>query len=279
MIPNGRLGNNLFQLSLMNSLKIHCPNLKVLLPSFPELNIDESAGYSEALCAEPELRVLDHQLDFDAVIRFINLNPTALIHCSAWGMNPSVYSHSRSYLRSLLANLENRILDQPAQILRFHIRGGDLWQNPIYRRSRYIHPDYSSIPVSFYKKVLELTDSQAEFVIEKSVPSWYLTMLQRSLGLSMRRSELSSIQDFMRIASSTEVGLGVSTFSWMAAFIGEPKRVHLPVLGIFDANRRPDLNFRNPSWHTIEYEFEEHTWTGTSKDKDWLRSSECQSVL
>lgn len=278
LIPNGRLGNNLFQLSLMNALSIRCPKLMILLPSFPEIGIEESEGYVEALNSEPNLTLIDHQIDLDAIVNFIKVNPSALIHCSAWGMKPAFYAQSRSYLKNIFDMTENLSFENKSEMLRFHIRGGDLWQTPSYKRSRYIHPDYMGIPVSFYKSVLERTNIPAEFVIEKSVPTWYLRVLQSAVGIKLNRSKSTPVHDLLKLASSTQVGLGISTFSWMSAFIGEPHKVHLPVLGIFDIDRRPDLDFYNPTWNIQKYKFEKHSWTGTKTDKDWLRYSKCEVV-
>ena len=276
LIPNGRLGNNLFQLSLMNFLSIHCPNLVVLYPSFPEIGIAETDGYTEALNSKPDLKVINHQINYGSLIDFIIHNPTALIHCSAWGMDPTAYRHSRKYLRDIFENFENLRIPGKSKTLRFHIRGGDIWQTRIYRRNRYIHPDYTSIPISFYKLILKESQIPVEFVAESSVPKWYLNMLGDSLGMQIPKSQSSPIQDFTQIASSAEIGLGVSTFSWMAAYIGAPERVHMPVLGIFDARKREELNFKFDGWNLIKYGFENHTWKGDKRDREWLAKSECR---
>jgi hypothetical protein len=275
VIPNGRFGNNLFQLSLMNTLRSHCQSLVILLPSFPEMGIDESEGYSNALELEPDLRVIDHQIDLNSLITFIKENPYALIHCSAWGMYPAAYNNSRSYLRSIFVQNKTLTNENQYDLLRFHIRGGDLWQTPIYKRDRYIHPDYTGIPISFYKLILENTKMPSEFIIEKTVPTWYLRALEECVEIKPRRSKATPIQDFLTLASSKEIGLGVSTFSWMSAFIGNPSMVHLPILGIFDSTCRPELDFQNPTWNVKRYHFEKHSWTGTKKDKDWLLFSRC----
>jgi hypothetical protein len=262
----------------MNSLSIRCPSLRILLPSFPEIGIEESEGYSEAFNLQPDLTVIDHNIDLDALVRFIMENPSALIHCSAWGMKPAFYNDSRSYLRSIINRTANQSFESKSEMLRFHIRGGDVWQTPSYKRSRNIHPDYMGIPVSFYKSILERANIPVEFVIEKTAPSWYLRMLQNAVGIKLNRSKSTPAHDFLKLASSTQVGLGISTFSWMSAFIGEPHKVHLPVLGIFDTDRRPDLDFYNPTWNIQKYKFEKHSWTGTRSDKDWLRFSKCELV-
>ena len=278
LIPNGRLGNNLFQLSLVNYLKIKLPDVKILFPSFPELGILQSDGFSEALNNTPDIYFSDHRTQIEQIADYIRIKPTALIHCTAWGMTPEIYSLSQNYLRGLVLhnrNLENKISPRD---LTFHIRGGDLWQNAWYKRKRHIHMDYSAVPISFYKKVLQTAKINSEFIVESSVPEWYLKMLRKSLGFELKPSTAAPSVDFQRIAQGNEIGLGVSTFSWMAAFIGRPTRVHMPILGIFDMGRRPDLDFKNPSWTITKYEFEEHCWSGTKRDKEWLQSSDCQVV-
>lgn len=277
LITNGRLGNNLFQLSLVNNIKAHFPSLDILYPHFPELNIPESIGYSEELNRVPDLSLTGQLIGFSGINQVIESNSDALIHCDAWGMNPEIYSSSREYLRNLFSKPE--VIKEAKEVVTFHVRGGDLWQNPPYSRRKFIHPDYSAIPISFYRNVMEITRMPAEFVIEKSVPNWYLRLLQKTLQVDLKKSKATPVHDFLQIASSKDVGLGVSTFSWMAAFIGRPSRVHMPILGIFNSEKRPDINLRFKDWNLIEYHFEPHVWTGNRLDREWLSYSECHPIV
>ena len=174
-------------------------------------------------------------------------------------------------------NAGNDIVTKP-QKLTFHIRGGDLWQNQWYQRKIYIHADYSAVPISFYEKVIQSARIDVEFVVESTVPKWYLKMLRKALGFELKTSTVEPLVDFQRISNGREIGLGVSTFSWMAAFVGQPRRIHMPILGIYDSDRRPDLDFLNPSWNITKYEFEKHAWTGTKKDREWLQFSDCLRI-
>ena len=275
LIPNGRLGNNLFQLSLANYLKFQLPDTEILLPSFPEIGVLQSDGYIEALKSTPDIYLSDGQIQIEQIEDFIGKKPSAVIHCAAWGMNSEIYSFSRNYLRSLaLTDSEVNNAVTPRN-LTFHIRGGDLWQNPVHKRQRYIHAGYSAIPVSFYKKVLESTNLYPEFIIENSVPTWYLKMMRKTLGLDLEVSTSTSVSDFLKISQGVEIGLAVSTFSWMAAFIGTPNKVHLPLLGIFNSQKHPNVNFKFQGWNISEYKFDAYNWTGTKRDKEWLAHSEC----
>jgi hypothetical protein len=251
------------------------PDVKVLLPSFPELGILQSDGFSEALNNSPDIYLSDHRTQIEQIADCIKIKPTALIHCAAWGMTPEIYSLSRNYLRSL-ALTDNGVNNaMTPRNLTFHIRGGDLWQNPWYKRKKYIHTDYSAIPVSFYEKVLQSARIEVEFVVESTVPNWYLKMLRKAVGFDLRTSRVGPLVDFQRISQGCEIGLGVSTFSWMAAFLGNPDKVHIPLLGIFDSTKRPDLDFKFQDWKMLEYNFEAHNWTGTRKDLEWLAHSKC----
>jgi hypothetical protein len=100
-------------------------------------------------------------------------------------------------------------------------------------------------------------------------------MLRQTLDLDLNASTATPIVDFLRIAQGVEIGLGVSTYSWMAAFIGSPTKVHMPILGVFDSGSRPDLDFRFQDWKISEYRFEKYKWSGTRRDREWLADSEC----
>jgi hypothetical protein len=275
LIENGRLGNNLFQLSLMHYIRQHMPEIEILVPEIPMLRIEKSQGYNEAIKQSPDLEITAHDINEDDLRSIVSSNKNAVIHCSAWGMNEKYYYNSRGYIKSLIKNLEENKNKKTNHELVFHIRGGDIWQNRFFERKKIIHPDYSAVPISFYKKVHELSGKPVKFVAENSVPKWYIQKLKSTIRGTSTTFTKNTLADFIEISRGSEIGLGVSTFSWMAAFAGEPTVVHMPILGIFDVKRRPDLSLYNPSWNIQKYKFEQYEWTGTIRDTDWLLTSEC----
>jgi hypothetical protein len=279
MVPNGRTGNILFQLSYINYLERNYPNLRVYLPEINDFGIAETPGYRKLIMSKPDLNFSIESLNSELLNSITSTDKSLTIHFSAWGMNSQIYIDSRDYLRGLLPqDAHNNGFEKDesqGRALMFHIRGGDIWQNNIFRSQKYIHSDYQAIPVSFYQKIAHNFAGEIQFVVEAKTPPWYLRMISKKLDIDIKVSKNSAIHDLRRLAGGGEIGLGVSTFSWMAAFIGTPSKVHMPILGIFDVKKRPDLDFNCPEWKISRYEFEPHAWTGNKRDKNWLESAEC----
>ena len=278
LIENGRLGNILFQLSLMHYFRGLIPEIEILLPEIPILKIEQSQGYADAINRAPDLTVSAHEINEDKVLWTATSNKNAIIHCSAWGMKEKYYGSSQSYIQSLIHNLDENPSKKKKDELVFHIRGGDIWKRRFYERKKQIHPDYRAIPISFYRKIQEMNDKPVKFVSESTVPKWYLDQIKSTSPGTNTIFSKSVLADFTEISQASEIGLGISTFSWMAAFVGAPSVIHMPILGIFDVDRRPDLNFCNPSWNIRKYGFEQHEWNGTDQDKEWLLESKCVRV-
>ena len=250
-------------------------------PAIPTLGIEESPNYRNLVESQPDFRISNNELIGDEFFVLLKEQTDYIIHISGWGMSPEIYSGSRSYLKSII-NRAQRKQDieeiKATEPLVFHIRGGDIWQNNRLKPQKYIHPEYSALPASYFETILHQSKREAEFVVENSVPKWYLRILRKKLGIRISRSKSGAVEDLLKISAAQEVALGVSTFSWMGAFIGNPELVHIPKLGIFDPSRRPDLDFYNPGWEVKLYAFEEHNWRGNSSDKQWLAYSNCNHI-
>ena len=281
LVLNGRLGNNLFQLSYIFYIKQRRPDITVYYPAIPSLGIEESPNYRELSESQPDFRISNNELIGDEFFVLLDEQFDYIIHMSGWGMSPEIYSGSRMYLKSIIDQTQQKKDFEEIQTTKslvFHIRGGDIWQNNRLKPQKYIHPEYSALPASYFETILNESKGEAEFVVENSVPKWYLRILRKKLGIRISRSNSSAVEDLLKISKAQEVALGVSTFSWMGAFIGNPELVHIPKLGLFDRNRRPDLDFYNPSWNVKIYAFEEHNWTGNANDREWLTYSNCNHI-
>jgi hypothetical protein len=104
-----------------------------------------------------------------------------------------------------------------------------------------IHEDYFALPIDFYFNVMEASGKPLHFLVESSTPNWYLSLLLRSLPNASFQMSGSVEDDFRQLASSPELALSISSFSYMAGFLGDGK-IYMPVGGLFNPLKRPDID-------------------------------------
>ena len=276
-IKVGRTGNNLFQLAFSHYLSKQFENVEIVHFGVPELGISEHPGYEQAMKQRVDF-VINQNNYFKMPILDSGLDlPSGIIQSSAWGMNSKYFLESRDYLRKLLPQQIFRYDDSTIHGGEFeilcHVRGGDVWDRSRFKKGKNLHPDYAALPLSYYENILETSNKRVRFLIEDSTPNWYVSLLRERFG-NKTISFSSSVEfDFKRMLLAENLALSLSTFSWMAGFLGEAKVVHFPVIGLFDRGQRPDLDFSLEEKLVRKYFFSPHHWTGSKKDLSWILNS------
>jgi hypothetical protein len=154
-----------------------------------------------------------------------------------------------------------------------HVRGGDLWPSRIHTIFNNLnsHPDYSPLPINYYKRAVEISGKEPYIIIEKArTPKWYRKLFIDAFGKENVYFSTSVTDDFFLIYSGSEVVMSLSSFSWMASFLGDSKKIHFPIHGFFDKNRRPDLSLNCLYKETDFYSFEECNKENKLEFRDWL---------
>lgn len=275
-IKAGRTGNNLFQLAFAHYLSKQFGNAEIVHFGLPELDIPEHPAYRWAIGLQADF-IVNQDTDLRIPLFNSELKMTSgIIQTSAWGMNSKYFEESRDYLLKLLPQ---RLLTHDATTSELetetlcHVRGGDVWDRSRFRNGKNLHPDYSALPVSYYEKILETSNKRIKFLIEKSTPDWYTALLVDRFGQTAISSSSTVQIDFRRMLLANNLGLSLSTFSWMAGFLGNANVVHFPVIGLFNPLQRPDLDFSVKEKKVQKYFFSPHNWTGSKKDIPWLLNS------
>lgn len=112
-----------------------------------------------------------------------------------------------------------------------HIRGGDV--------ARPSHPGMGPIPINYYRYLADQTGLPLLFVGEID-GSPYSRALRAAFPKSTFLCGGSAFDDFQTIRSAQYIALGISTFSWIAAYLSNAREIHVPVAGVFDPRLRPD---------------------------------------
>lgn len=272
MVPvkHGRTGNNLFQLAEAFHLsKLH-PSIKLEPFSLDEIMLARVGDDSQTKKNQHYETAYSHSQALELIKTYADSIEDHVIRLDYLFISPDLAVKEKLFLRTLVSN---QILQNPdcADTV-IHVRAGDIWKSHRYLR-RPTHPDYSPLPLDYYKLVKEACEGSVDLITETGGPSWYRKSIQKITKPTNNFVGRSLAADFNSFLTCSNLVLSISTLSWLASLVGESNLIHYPKLGLFDSRRRRDLNF-TPAKPAIVYEFENHVWSGGTKvDKEWLIDS------
>lgn len=106
-----------------------------------------------------------------------------------------------------------------------HIRGDDILRG--------IHPSYTPLPSEYYKMLAD--DCGLDLVFYGQVEeNDYTNKLRREFPDAEFSTSQDAAVDFEVLRRSKNLALSISTFSWLAAWLGEANIIYMPIGGMFD---------------------------------------------
>ncbi len=103
------------------------------------------------------------------------------------------------------------------------------------------HASYGPLPIAWYRDVLTDTGLRPVFVGQFSTDA-YSDALKAAFPHAVILEGGSVLHDFQTIRHAHNVAIGVSTFSWMAAWLGTSSRIFYPLLGMLNPEQEPGIN-------------------------------------
>lgn len=274
-VKHGRAGNNVFQLVDAYHLSKLQPIIELEAFAIEELQLPHIGDPNRVNRIQRRDRAFSPSHAVELIQRNSKETHDSVIYLDYLNISPELAKKERFFLRTLF---ESQLSQEPEAVKTVvHIRAGDIWRT--YRNIRRpIHPDYSPLPLDYYKLVKERCENEIEVISEYGGPNWYRDALRKTINPVRESVARPLAEDFTSFLNCSNLVLSISTLSWMASLIGECKTIHYPKLGLFDPQRRGDLRFSPPK-PAIVYEFEEHNWVGGNKfDKEWLLDSRVKAI-
>lgn len=111
----------------------------------------------------------------------------------------------------------------PHELL-INVRGGDILDGH--------HPDYVLVPIDFYAELVDQTGLAPVFLGQLDA-SPYLDALRARFPHARYLPSRGPAADFAAIRAARHIVPAISTFSWLAAWLSNAERIHMPVLGLF----------------------------------------------
>lgn len=105
------------------------------------------------------------------------------------------------------------------------------------------HPDYVLTPVEFYREIIDLTGLKPVF-IGQTHPNAYMDRIREAFPNAVYRApQQDPLVDFETIRQSHHAVIGVSTFSWLAAWLSDSlETIFLTVSGLFNPMQSRDVD-------------------------------------
>ncbi|MBU6449759.1 MAG: hypothetical protein KGQ26_09065 [Rhodospirillales bacterium] len=105
---------------------------------------------------------------------------------------------------------------------------------------RVVHPDYVPLPPGYYARLQEETGLDLVFFGQLGDDP-YSTGLRAAFPKARFIPGTDQNHDFEVLRRSANIALSISTFAWLAAWLGEAERIYMPVGGMFHPIQHPDF--------------------------------------
>jgi hypothetical protein len=248
----GNIGNSMMQLAYAEKLRRSLAYPVEIRAHLPEWgwscpNIDDDNVYGVALGEHRErVKIVSAVLS--------RIKPQAL-HMS--GLSARIGNMLTPDELSAFFPLDDDGVALPDDALVINVRAAEV--------ATRIHDDYGVLPISYFRYLCQTTGLRPVFIGQVDTEP-YASVLRTAFPGEQFISSVSARHDFQTLRRARNIAIGVSTFSWLAAYIGQADQVHIPVVGIFNPVDRPDLDLLPTDRRYRFHQLDPDAWRGRFED-------------
>ncbi len=232
--PMGGPTNKMIQYLAAKGILAHCLDAEIFGADIPNWNIKtkekpehfgRTVGFKDSV----------HRLDVAGIASCLNRGAINSVYINSYAQHIENYPNLESCRNSFPSQLDKlSIRFFHSDELLINIRGNEINDGR--------HPDYLLLPVSFYADLIEKTKLKPVFFgqIEDSVYS--LALRARFPNAEFIASN-SFLHDFETLRNAKNVVPSISTFSWLACWLGSSTQIHMPVAGLFNPRQARQHHF------------------------------------
>lgn len=105
------------------------------------------------------------------------------------------------------------------------------------------NPEYVLTPVEFYRDIVDITGLKPVF-IGQTHPNLYMDRIRAAFPDAIfREPQDNPLADFETIRQSRNIVVGVSTYSWLAAWLSQSAgNIYMAVSGLFNPMQKPNVD-------------------------------------
>jgi len=226
--PFGNIGNSMMQLAYAEQLKAKSARPVDIRIDLPEWGRGNPSVRSQAMSGVPMGYHRDRLGLVHAIVRLARPG-------SLWmeGLSSRVANLGTPQALRTLFPLDEAGITLPDDALVINVRAAEVVQR--------IHENYGVLPFSYFRHLADISGLRLVFFGQVDTEP-YASALRRAFPGEQFISSISPYADFQTLRRARHLAIGVSTFSWLAAYIGQAAQVHMPVAGMFDPRVRPDID-------------------------------------
>ena len=236
------VGNQIFRFMFAAHLCARIPGSCITGYKMPEFGLDDAELPASDLLSIGPL----HVIDVEALIKSAVAGgyPGILVDC--WAQRLEYFEHDRLFFEGLFRSNVSGFPTGDDELV-INVRAGEIL--------RAVHPDYSPLPISFYRELISQSGLSPVFVGQIDDPL-YGAALRSAFPEARFLKGAHWIEDFQTVRHATNIVTAISTFSWLAAWLSmSARRIILPIAGFLDPRQRPDVHLYPRS--DCRYEFRE----------------------
>jgi hypothetical protein len=265
IVPVGNLANQMLQLAFMDSLQQDLPDLQIVGVDLPLWQLRRELPASPT--AE-RLRLFGQYVDRQWLRGLLQRGWLRDFEFAALGFRMAHYDLERVRHLFPRAPTVTQVVTQDELLI--NVRGAETLDN--------VHADYGPLPVHYLRRLVEMTGLRP--VLMGQIGSdWYSEALRNTFPGCREIPSQGVREDFEIIRATPHIAMSLSSFSWLASWLSEAQTIHMPVVGIFNPQQRPDIDLlplEDPRYRF--YAFEVRRWEASelqvralSADGDWPR--------
>ncbi len=255
MRPLGGLANRMFQYMFSHVLANRIPGGYVCNAELPEWSI--------ATIRPPmfwKYRVLRvegyHRYDLDRIVAQFREKRARSIQFKGFAHRLEYYDRAE-----VAAMFDGRAVEATTygdDFLVINVRAGEILDG--------FHRNYCPMPFGFFEQLVKDSGRKPVFVGQIHDDNEYCRRLRQRFPRATFAPKVSPLTDFETLRRASHVVASVSSFSWLACWLSSAQTIHLPVAGIFDPRKRPDIDLlpmEDPRYRF--YRFDMGDWTGSGE--------------
>jgi len=247
----GFLGNRMFELMLAHSLARRLPGLLITGDPLPDWGIQ----YRRRPLPQRYVKIAGHRIDVGRLRYLLDAGLIDGIETSALGCRMELLEPVER-VRAIFHAPD--LAGYGADTLVINVRAAEILGPR--------HKDYRPLPISFFARLIAETGLRPVFLGQIGDDTYSHAIRARFPQAECVPSR-GPMQDFAVLRASAHLCIGISTFSWLAAWLSHAQTIHLPIAGMLHPRQRAEVDLLPVADPRYRFHLFPHgDWMGTADE-------------
>jgi hypothetical protein len=231
-LPVGGFANQMIRTMAAFSIAERVENCRLSNIRLPDWGIDHpavpSAGGLTAGYHHPRIM----QLRVDTLVQNLRMGNIERVEISSYAQHLDNFLPVDFYRALFADSVQDVPVFERTQVV-INIRGAEVLDAR--------HPDYTLVPIEFYRYVVERTGLEPVFMGQLE-NNGYVARLKSAFPAARYVPSRGAMHDFALMRRAHNIIVSVSTFSWLAAYLSHASRIFVPLTGLYSPAQFPEID-------------------------------------